>query len=110
LRPLNRQQGNEFHEGEKKRGTIAKQKTLGDMERPGCRCNGRRRFWATHPVFDLGEGSFDWIEIGPLGAQVPQLRTGNSDHATQSGRLWLPNLSMMTMSPGLRSGMSCRST
>ena len=50
-----------------------------------------------HPVLGLCEGPFDGVEIGRVGQSLaPALRTGLP--------LWLPRLSRITMSPGLRVG------
>ena len=41
----------------------------------------------THPVFDLGEGLLDRIEVGRVGRQIPQPRTRGVDEASERGRL-----------------------
>jgi len=38
-----------------------------------------------HPVFDLGEGLLDGIEVGGVWRQVPEPGAGGLDEATQNG-------------------------
>jgi len=45
------------------------------------------RLGGPHPVFDLGEGLFDRIEVGRVWGQIPELGAGGPDDAAQSGRL-----------------------
>jgi len=40
-----------------------------------------------HPVFDLGKGLLDRIEVGRIWRQVPQPGTGGADHAAEHGCL-----------------------
>ena len=40
-----------------------------------------------HPVFDLGEGLLDGVEVGGVGRQIPEPCTGRPDHLPDGGRL-----------------------
>lgn len=39
-----------------------------------------------HPVLDLGEGLFDWVEIRGIGRQRPEVRAGRSERAPHGWR------------------------
>ena len=54
--------------------------------------------------FELGEDLLDRIEVGTVGRQEEELGAGGADGAAHGWPLWLPRLSMMTMSPGSRVG------
>lgn len=41
----------------------------------------------THPMLDLGEGLFDWIEVGRVWRQVPEPGASGLDHLPDSFRL-----------------------
>ena len=40
-----------------------------------------------HPVLDLGEGLFDWVEVGRVWRQVPEPGASSLDHLPDSFRL-----------------------
>lgn len=40
-----------------------------------------------HPVFDLGEGLFDRVEVGRVWRQVPEPGASSLDHLSDSSRL-----------------------
>lgn len=41
----------------------------------------------SHPVFDLGEGLLDRVEVGRIWRQIPEPGACGADHLTDSGRL-----------------------
>ena len=45
-----------------------------------------------HPVFDLGEGLLDRVEIGRIGRQKPQPRTSSADHLPDGGGFVAPKI------------------
>jgi hypothetical protein len=53
-----------------------------------------------HPVLDLGEGLFGRIEIGEYDGRYQSLASAALIKLRRAAHLWLPRLSMMTMSPG----------
>jgi len=71
-----------------------------------------------HPVFDFGEGLLDPIEVGGVEPAPAKAGGGRNQSLAPAARmalrtaadLWLPRLSMMTMSPGRSVGTSCCST
>ena len=71
-------------------------------------------------MLEIGEGLFDGIEVGTVGRQEEELGAYAADGFAGGLALWLPRLSMMTMSPDRsvgpligplkRQGASIRST
>ena len=59
---------------------------------------------------ELGEDLFDRIEVGRVSRQEQKLGSSGTNGAADGLRLWLPRLSMMTMSPGRSVGTSICST
>ena len=53
-------------------------------------------------VLELGEDLLDGVQVGRVFGQEEQLGAGRADGPTHGPPLWLPRLSMTTMSPGLK--------
>lgn len=64
----------------------------------------------TQEQFELGKDLFDRVEIRAVRRQEQQLGPGGSYGLAHGLPLWLPRLSMMTMSPGERVGTKNCST
>ena len=71
-----------------------------------------RRF-ARQPVqecFELGEDLLDGTEIGTIRREEEEFSASRADRAPNGLSFMVPRLSMMTMSPASRAGMSVCST
>lgn len=59
----------------------------------------------SHPVFDLGEGLLDWVEVGRVWRQIPKPGACGADQAAD---LWEPRLMGWTPPGGIAVPKWCR--
>ena len=64
----------------------------------------------TQKRLERGEGVLDRVEVGAVGGQVDQAGAGCLDRGANGCLLWLPRLSMRTVSPGASCGTRTCST
>lgn len=71
-----------------------------------------RRFarQSVQECFELGEDLLDAIQIGTIRRKEEEFGAGRADRAPDGLSFWVSGLSMMTMSPASRAGMSVCST
>src|SRR6516165_6899558 len=61
-------------------------------------------------VFELGKDLLDRVEVGRVFRQEQQFGAGRADEPAHGFALWLPRLSMTTMSPAFKVGRRTCST